>query len=139
MIGTYIEREVSMAFLANQFMFGFSVGLVVTGGLCALTALTFKYLERSKKASDNLHEVSPILTLLKSDGIWYIESLSDGSVIDVQEIDNEKIEEIIGDYIAGQIALVGEKYIFDIRCSNGEEYSVHVEKKSLIDDKVTNW
>lgn len=128
-----------MAFMDNQFLFGMSVGFVITGGLCALTALTFKYLERGKKVNENLQETSPILTLLKSDGVWYIESLSDNSVIDVQEIDNEKIEEIIGDYIAGQIALVGEQYIFDIRCSDGNEYSVHAEKKSLIDDKVTNW
>lgn len=122
-------------FASNQFMFGVSVGFIITGGICALTAIMFRYLENRKKEKKvPVQPIEPILSLIKDgDGTWYIESAY-GEGIDMQPIDDDQIEIIIADYIASQVGLGYPVYSFDIQCSNGDEYNVNASKKTVMDE-----
>jgi hypothetical protein len=111
-------------------MLGLSVGCVIVSGLCALCAIAFRSLQKNDEQKALKSLVAPMLSLRRSiDGVWYMEAITRDGVF-TSFVEPEHIENIIADFVAMEYSPYRDSYEFDIRCSNGEELSVKIEKKT---------
>jgi hypothetical protein len=114
----------------NQFMLGLSFGCILVGGLCALCAIIFRSLQKNDEQKAIKSIVQPVLSLRRSiDGVWYMEAITRDGVF-THFVEPEDIENIIADFVAMEFSPYREFYEFDIHCSNGEELSVTMQKKT---------
>jgi hypothetical protein len=118
----------------TQLLFGISIGLVISGAICLITLFAVKYINKNKVVQETDNELPPVHVLEVGDnGLWYIKCMSSKGT-NLQVVDSEHIEEIIGDFVSAQITDYRPFYNFDIKCSSGDEYSVIAEKKTAIDN-----
>lgn len=123
-----------------QLLLGVSIGLIIFGFLGLVIVFIFKFLQRNQTQNETQNELPPVYVLEVGDnGLWYIKAMSAKS-IDMQIVDSDQVEAIIGDFISAQITDYRPYYNLDIICSNGNEYSVIMEKKTAIEEEVeTHW
>lgn len=119
--------------LDTQFLLGISVGLVISGCLGLIAALLFKSFKNKQTLNEAQNELPPVYALeVGSNGLWYIKAMS-AKGTDMQVVDTDQVEAIIGDFISAQITEYNPYYTLEIICSNGSEYSVMMEKKTAIE------